>query len=61
MAPGCDIERCSNKGSFRLDTAQDYMLCTKHAEQWKTTGMRLRMDPKKRALRLVEVTISDGY
>jgi hypothetical protein len=57
----CDIERCSNKGSFPLEATRDYMLCTKHAEQWRTTGMRLRANDKKRSLRLVEVFIADGY
>ena len=39
----------------------DYMLCTKHAEEWRTTGMRLRTNPKKHTLRLVEVSVADGY
>jgi nitrite reductase/ring-hydroxylating ferredoxin subunit len=61
MARTCDIERCSNKGSYDLESPQKYVLCTKHAEQWRSTGMRLRTNPKKHTLRLVEVTVSDGY
>ncbi|MBM3673065.1 MAG: hypothetical protein FJW86_12925 [Actinobacteria bacterium] len=61
MAKTCDIERCSNKGSYDLDTQQRQMLCTKHAEQWRSSGMRLRTNPKNRRLRLVEVHVSDGY
>jgi hypothetical protein len=61
MTRVCDIERCSNKGSFPLESEADYLLCTKHREQWRSTGMRLRANPKKHTLKLVEVTISDGY
>ena len=61
MARMCDIERCYNKGSYDLESTLDYKLCTKHAEQWKSTGMRLRTNPKKHTLRLVEVSIADGY
>ncbi|MEX0664327.1 MAG: hypothetical protein WD598_06090 [Acidimicrobiia bacterium] len=61
MAKVCDIERCYNKGSFELESAIDYSLCAKHADQWKNTGMRLRTNPKKHTLRLVEVSVADGY
>jgi hypothetical protein len=61
MARMCDIERCYNKGSFPLESSKDYVICNKHAEQWRSTGMRLRANPKKHTLKLVEVTISDGY
>ena len=60
MTARCDIERCHNKGTFELESS-DYVLCNKHAEQWRSTGMRLRANHEKRTLRLVEVTISDGY
>jgi hypothetical protein len=61
MARTCDIERCHNKGSYPLESWHDYVLCTKHAEQWRSTGLRLRADPKKHSLRLVEVNVADGY
>lgn len=61
MAKTCDIERCYNKGSFPLESNDDYTICTKHAELWRSTGMRLRADAKKHTLKLVEVTVSDGY
>jgi hypothetical protein len=61
MARQCDIERCYNKGSYPLESSADYFLCTKHAKQWRSTGMRLRADAKKHTLRLVEISIADGY
>jgi hypothetical protein len=61
MARICDIERCYNKGSFDLESQRDYALCTKHHDLWKSTGMRLRTNPKKHTLRLVEVSVADGY
>ena len=61
MARVCDIERCSNKGAYPLETERDHILCNKHADQWRSTGMRLRTHPKKRSLRLVEVHVADGY
>ena len=59
MAKSCDIERCSSKGSFPVESTDDYVICTKHAELWRSTGMRLRANPKKHTLELVEVTISE--
>ena len=61
MARTCDIERCRNSGTFPLESTNDYVICTKHKEQWRSSALRLRADPKKRTLRLVEVTVSDGY
>jgi len=61
MPRTCDIEKCHNKGSFPLETTDGYVICTKHADQWRSTGLRLRAIPKTRKLRLVEVTVSDGY
>jgi hypothetical protein len=61
MARACDIERCYNKGTFTLESMDSYILCAKHKEQWQTTEMRLRSNPRKHTLRLVEVQVSDGY
>lgn len=61
MARTCDIERCYNKGSHALESQTDYMLCTKHQQEWRETGLRLRTNPKKHTLRLVEVSVADGY
>ena len=61
MARTCDIERCPNKGTYPLESRQDYLICAKHAEQWRSTSLRLHTNPKTRKLRLVEVTVSDGY
>ena len=47
--------------SFPLESTVDYVICTKHAELWRSTGMRLRANAAKHTLRLVEVTVSDGY
>jgi hypothetical protein len=61
MARNCDIERCYNKGSHPLESALDYVLCTKHVREWQDGDQRLRTDARKHTLRLVEVTVSDGY
>jgi hypothetical protein len=65
MYPGvmslCDIERCYNKGSFQLEGRDDYVLCSKHEHEWRDSHLRLRANAKKHTLRLVEVTVADGY
>jgi hypothetical protein len=60
MAHVCDIERCYNKGTYELENASDYRLCTKHEQQWRNTGLRLRANAKKHTLKLVEVNVYDG-
>jgi hypothetical protein len=61
MARLCDIERCYNNGSYKLEGESDYALCTKHEHEWRESDLRLRANAKKHTLRLVEVTVADGY
>ena len=61
MARLCDIERCYNNGSYKLEGESDYQLCTKHEHEWRESDLRLRANAKKHTLRLVEVTVADGY
>jgi hypothetical protein len=61
MARLCDIERCYNKGSYTLEGQSDYALCAKHEKEWHESDLRLRANAKKHTLKLVEVTVSDGY
>jgi hypothetical protein len=55
MAGLCDIERCNNKGTYELDHTSNYRLCETHEQEWRGSGRRLRANPKKHTLKLVEV------
>jgi hypothetical protein len=57
----CDIERCYNKGAFPVEGQSDYALCAKHQHEWRESDLRLRANAKKHTLRLVEITVADGY
>jgi hypothetical protein len=59
MAHMCDIERCKNVGTYELEQQADYRLCSKHEQEWREGGTRLRANAKKHTLRLVEVMVSD--
>ena len=54
----CDIERCYNKGTYEVEQTK-YWLCTKHEQEWRSSGLRLRANPKKHTLKLVVVTVPD--
>jgi hypothetical protein len=54
MAGLCDIERCYNKGTHEVEQTRNYMLCTEHDQEWRSSGLRLRANPKKHTLKLVE-------
>ena len=54
MAGLCDIERCFNKGTHEVRQTRNYMLCTDHEHEWRRGGLRLRANPKKHTLKLVE-------
>ena len=59
MAGLCDIERCYNKGTYELDQTSNYWLCATHEQEWRGSGLRLRTNPKKHTLKLVEVILTD--
>jgi hypothetical protein len=56
MATGaCDIERCKKRATYDIETMIDYSLCAQHEQEWRNSGKRLRTNPKKHTLRLIEV------
>jgi hypothetical protein len=53
MAGLCDIERCYNKGTYELES-KNYWLCAEHEQQWRNSEFRIRANPTKHTLKLVE-------
>ena len=54
MAGLCDIERCYNKGTYELEQSKNYWLCAEHEQEWRNSELRIRANPMKHTLKLVE-------
>lgn len=57
MAGLCDIERCHNKGTYELEQSKNYWLCEEHEQEWRNSELRIRANPMKHTLKLVETRV----